>query len=267
MLFAGVRPSEVNAREKPPLLWRHLDFKAKTIRIEAATAKTRVARVLEDLPPNLWQWLKLDRSEPGEPVCPLQTRFLSRWLMGREGGASKKIEFRLSFYPSLRICVLMPEEELIVMVLVAGFIAAFFVVPYLLSVKDEKSRAIESAKRRIDEANRSIDEARQIRTEAELAKDKTINEARACKHRLAENVNIVESLMGDGKLLSGMYADYKTLEFKWAADHNLNKKRPAWKRAENIKAYRDEARKAIECMRELEYRWEALLAVFPDIEP
>lgn len=85
MLFAGVRPSEVNAREKPPLLWRHLDFKAKTIRIEAATAKTRAARVLEDLPPNLWDWLKLDRGEPGQPVCLLQTRFLSRWLMGREG--------------------------------------------------------------------------------------------------------------------------------------------------------------------------------------
>lgn len=85
MLFAGVRPSEVNAREKPPLLWRQLDFKAKTVRIEAATAKTRVARVLEDLPANLWQWLKLERGEHGEPVCPLQTRFLSRWLIGREG--------------------------------------------------------------------------------------------------------------------------------------------------------------------------------------
>lgn len=85
MFFAGVRPSEINAREKPPLLWRHVDFKAKTIRIEAATAKTRVARVLEDLPPNLWRWLKLDRGEPGKPVCSLQTRFISRWLMEREG--------------------------------------------------------------------------------------------------------------------------------------------------------------------------------------
>lgn len=85
MLFAGVRPSEINAREKPPLLWRHLDFEAETIRIEAATAKTRTARVLEGLPQNLWAWLRLDRGEPGAPVCGLQTRFISRYLSGREG--------------------------------------------------------------------------------------------------------------------------------------------------------------------------------------
>lgn len=83
MLFAGIRPSEINAREKPPLLWRHVDFKGRSIRIEAETAKTRVARVLEGLPPNLWQWLRFDRGKPNDMICKHQTRFVSRWLMGR----------------------------------------------------------------------------------------------------------------------------------------------------------------------------------------
>lgn len=79
MLFAGVRPSEVSAKEKPPLLWRHVDFKHRTLRIEGAIAKTRVARVLENLPPNLWQWLRAVRGEPAQRVCGVQARFLSRW--------------------------------------------------------------------------------------------------------------------------------------------------------------------------------------------
>ena len=69
MLFAGVRPAEINHDGKPSLLWRHVDFKARSVRIPATIAKTRVARLLEDLPDNLWQWLESLRGADNEPIC------------------------------------------------------------------------------------------------------------------------------------------------------------------------------------------------------
>ena len=84
MLFAGVRPSEINAKEKPPLLWEHIDFKARTVRIPSAIAKTRRARSTETLPPNLWEWLRIFRGEKAAPVCSVQTRFMPRFICSRE---------------------------------------------------------------------------------------------------------------------------------------------------------------------------------------
>lgn len=84
MLFAGLRPSEISTKEKPPLLWRHVDFKARIIRIEAATAKTRKARVIEGLPANLWEWLRIFRGERDAPVCEVLTRFLSRHVQAQD---------------------------------------------------------------------------------------------------------------------------------------------------------------------------------------
>ncbi|WPJ95640.1 hypothetical protein SH580_19670 [Coraliomargarita algicola] len=89
MLFAGVRPSEINSREKPALLWGAIDFKARTVRIDAAIAKTRRARVLEGLPANLWAWLRLYRGKAEEPVCRVQTRFLSRFVCSRKEWAGE----------------------------------------------------------------------------------------------------------------------------------------------------------------------------------
>jgi integrase len=83
MLFAGVRPSEINARDKPPLLWRCVDFEGRVIRIPAEIAKTRVTRILEDLPDNLWAWLLRCRGEPEERVCNGQAL-----LVGRRGRAA-----------------------------------------------------------------------------------------------------------------------------------------------------------------------------------
>lgn len=78
MLFAGIRPSEINAREKPPLLWKHIDAKRKLIRIPAEIAKTRAPRVLENLPPALWKWIA--PKQPGDPVCDRQLMLMPRWM-------------------------------------------------------------------------------------------------------------------------------------------------------------------------------------------
>ncbi len=61
-LFAGLRPNEIVSPNKPGLSWDNIDLKSKIIRVPGDTAKTKVARVLEDLPPNLWLWLKEYRS-------------------------------------------------------------------------------------------------------------------------------------------------------------------------------------------------------------
>jgi len=71
MLFAGVRPSEIRARHKPPLLWRQVDFAGRMIRISADQSKTRSARPLEGLPENLWSWLEAEGPrDPAAPICP-----------------------------------------------------------------------------------------------------------------------------------------------------------------------------------------------------
>lgn len=86
MLFAGIRPSEINAREKQALLWKHIDFEKKAIRIPSEIAKTRTARILEDLPANLWSWLKRSKGKPEAPICTRQTRFLSRHIQAAVNG-------------------------------------------------------------------------------------------------------------------------------------------------------------------------------------
>lgn len=57
LFFAGVRPQEVAGAGKPPMLWKHIDHEAKTVRIESAIAKTRSTRVLDGLPETLWHWI------------------------------------------------------------------------------------------------------------------------------------------------------------------------------------------------------------------
>jgi integrase len=85
LLFAGVRPGEVAAMHKPPLLWGHVNVTEKLIRIPGAIAKTGKPRIIEGLPETLWRWLVPGR--PGERVCPGRTveaqrcakRVLGRW--------------------------------------------------------------------------------------------------------------------------------------------------------------------------------------------
>lgn len=67
MLFAGVRPSEIfNDYGKPVLNWSDINFRRKTIHIRAETAKTHTARLLQDLPENLWVWLSTFRQSEGD---------------------------------------------------------------------------------------------------------------------------------------------------------------------------------------------------------
>lgn len=68
--FAGLRPSEIRTTTKPPLRWSQVDLDSRLIRIPATIAKTRRARVLENLPENLWAWLRELQQPPGEPVSP-----------------------------------------------------------------------------------------------------------------------------------------------------------------------------------------------------
>jgi len=83
MLFAGIRPEEVRGNHKPPLMWTHIDRVSKIVRIPADIAKTKQPRVLENLPDNLWQWLK-DAPDTG-PVCQIGIRRLVEKAQGAAG--------------------------------------------------------------------------------------------------------------------------------------------------------------------------------------
>jgi integrase len=68
MLFAGVRPAEVQRLE-----WSAVDLGSRTISIEGAVAKTRSFRRLHDLPENLWAWLDAAPKKEGA-VVPANAR-------------------------------------------------------------------------------------------------------------------------------------------------------------------------------------------------
>ncbi|WP_404422978.1 tyrosine-type recombinase/integrase [Nibricoccus sp. IMCC34717] len=72
MLFAGVRPEEVAGQGKQPLCWRHVRVSEKLIRVPAEIAKTGKPRLLEDLPPKVWRYLKAGKDE--ERISPALTR-------------------------------------------------------------------------------------------------------------------------------------------------------------------------------------------------
>ncbi|NDB03650.1 MAG: hypothetical protein EBY38_08325 [Flavobacteriaceae bacterium] len=61
-LFTGLRPEA----ELPYLTWADINFSRKRIRV--TVTKTRQGRVLADLHPNLWEWLKKYRGEPEERI-------------------------------------------------------------------------------------------------------------------------------------------------------------------------------------------------------
>lgn len=66
MLFACVRPEELNGEGKDPLRWEHVNFSERYIRIPDSISKTGKIRILEKLPPAVWAWLV-----PGEPHAPI----------------------------------------------------------------------------------------------------------------------------------------------------------------------------------------------------
>lgn len=76
LFFAGLRPSEIYARDKGPLTWDCIDFGAKVVRVPAELAKTRTARALEELPPNLWRWLR--KFKGAGAIAPGQMQFYPR---------------------------------------------------------------------------------------------------------------------------------------------------------------------------------------------
>jgi hypothetical protein len=57
LFFAGIRPQEIAGKDKPAMLWKHINFEGKTVSVEASVAKTRSRRVLQGLPETLWHWI------------------------------------------------------------------------------------------------------------------------------------------------------------------------------------------------------------------
>jgi integrase len=85
MLFAGIRPGEIWAMGKQPLLWRCVNPEEKIIRVPAEVSKTGRARIMEGLPEAVWAWLDKPKRE-NDPVCParsLQAIRLAQTLSGR----------------------------------------------------------------------------------------------------------------------------------------------------------------------------------------
>jgi integrase len=69
-LFAGLRPDEIAGRGKPWMRWEHVDITERIVRVPAEIAKTRTARILEQLPAALWTWL-----QPGQgDISPGRSR-------------------------------------------------------------------------------------------------------------------------------------------------------------------------------------------------
>jgi integrase len=57
MLYAGIRPEEMWGPDKPPLTWGHVSIAEEKITVPPECSKTRSRRVLQKLPPAIWQWL------------------------------------------------------------------------------------------------------------------------------------------------------------------------------------------------------------------
>ena len=66
LLFACVRPEELNGEGKEPLRWENVNVREHYIRIPAHISKTGKTRLLEKLPPAVWAWLV-----PGLPHAPV----------------------------------------------------------------------------------------------------------------------------------------------------------------------------------------------------
>ena len=80
-LFAGLRPDEIAGQGKPWMRWELIDLGEKIVRVPAEIAKTRRARIIEQLPQALWAWL-----EPGiGSVSPGRSRQIAQ-LCGRLAG-------------------------------------------------------------------------------------------------------------------------------------------------------------------------------------
>lgn len=93
LIFAGIRPQEISGKDKPPMLWKHINASARTIRIEASIAKTRELRVLEDMPEALWSFIgeHPGDSKRDEPVAQCTSQQLIRMIQ-QAGGFWKFIE-------------------------------------------------------------------------------------------------------------------------------------------------------------------------------
>ncbi len=61
LTFAGIRPEEISSkeREKTIITWDNINIEDKTLTVPSAVAKTRKVRRSEDIPDNLWEWLKI----------------------------------------------------------------------------------------------------------------------------------------------------------------------------------------------------------------
>lgn len=93
MLFAGIRPHEICGKGKPWLKWGSIDIDSRIIRIPAANAKTGKARVLEDLPENIWSFLDPGkRDENISPGAALSCSGYAQRVMGYKGPKDARLK-------------------------------------------------------------------------------------------------------------------------------------------------------------------------------
>lgn len=117
-MFAGLRMGELGgSRGKPPLRWKSIDVSAELIRVPPENAKTGKPRVMEGLPSNLWQWLRLYRGAPGDRVCPMNPDSLARRIRGldprwpQNGGRHAFATYHLAAFENVsRTTVLLGHE-------------------------------------------------------------------------------------------------------------------------------------------------------------
>lgn len=86
--LTGIRPKG----ELERLRWEHVDFRARTITLPGSVTKTRQGRVLADLPPVVWDWLRAYRGEG--KILPITYRHfraaIRKAMAGQRAAKSKR---------------------------------------------------------------------------------------------------------------------------------------------------------------------------------
>ena len=121
MFFAGIRPGEIRDVGKPPLDWRDIDIKTRTIEISPEVSKTGKYRLIQNTPDNLWDWLKLKPKESGpvtghgfhEEFKRLRMKSkIGKWV--QDGCRKSFVSYHASYFQNLALTseIVGHEEEI-----------------------------------------------------------------------------------------------------------------------------------------------------------
>lgn len=116
-----------------------------------------------------------------------------------------------------------------------------------------------------EDLNKNIKQSRRKEMELNL---NLIEKEKECS-LLIDEVNSYKKILEEESPLSkisSLYADFKTLHYDESAQYLIYKSHPAWKEAVRIKKLREETEEYIQQYKLMQYKYEFLLQVFPELE-